>query len=344
MPEGADVIKIQRKNGKKAESFPINASNWKEFSLTFGLGYKNLAQGNNRYTLSFYQGEKLLSRGSLWLKSNFESRVLATTTLYIDPKAEVVRENGDIGVFPNDNAYLLEEEGDFSLLTTPFVYNTGVEILYTTKNLQALDKRRNLGDLYLNGELIAEQVPISYQGAGRGNAISFSYEPQRNYLEISYGEGDGCGYSNHIQGYTLSNKETYLELAIFKDWIPDKADWNEEMGSEGVKLEYLTKKLEVYPIFATGEDKNLLSLKYRYSLRDGEQRNLKIENFILKDQPFTKREGNATGSVCGENLFSYDFDLNKGNLIIKRSQNVGDKSETYTWKIAQIPNYYRTRP
>ncbi|MDR2540539.1 MAG: hypothetical protein LBD11_01855 [Candidatus Peribacteria bacterium] len=238
--------------------------------------------------MSFYQGEKLLGRGSLWLKSNFERRSFATTTLSIDPKAEVVRENGDIGIFPNGNVYVVEEGGEFSLLTTPFVYNTGTETLYTTKNLHALDKKRNLGDLYLNGTLIAEQVPVSYQDAGGGNAISFSYEPQRNYLEISYGEGDGCGYSNHIQGYTLSNKEKYLEMAIFKDWIPDKADWNEEMGSEGVKLEYLTKKLEVYPIFATGEDKNLVSLKYRYFLRDGEQWNLKIENFIVKDQPFTK--------------------------------------------------------
>jgi hypothetical protein len=186
VPEGADKINIQRKNGKKSESFPINVNNWKEFSLTFSLGYKNLAQGWNRYHLSFYQGDKLLGKGSLGLKSNFESRIFSATTLYVDPKAEEVRENGDVGIFPNGNEYLLQEGEDFSLLTTPFVYNTGEETLYTTKNLQALDKKRNLGDLYLNGELIAEQVPVSYQDVGSGNAISFSYEPQRNYLEISY--------------------------------------------------------------------------------------------------------------------------------------------------------------
>ncbi|MDR0860624.1 MAG: hypothetical protein LBO09_06740 [Candidatus Peribacteria bacterium] len=131
-----------------------------------------------------------------------------------------------------------------------------------------------------------------------------------------------------------------MDVAIFKDWIPEKADWNEEMGTQGVKLEYLNKKLEVYPIFATGEKENLVSLKYRYSLRDGEQWDLRLENFILKDQIFTKE----VEKVCGEELFSYAFDVDKGTLVIKRSQNVGGKSETYTWKIAQIPSYYRTRP
>lgn len=111
------------------------------------------------------------------------------------------------------------------------------------------------------------------------------------------------------------------------------------MGTEGVVLTYLNKKLEVYPLFS-GKNDALVSLKYRYSLRDGKQWNLRIENFIVKDQTFTK----STGDVCGEDLFSYAFQSNKGALVIHRNQKVGEKSETYTRNIAQIPNYYRTRP
>jgi hypothetical protein len=338
VPNGADTIHLHRKNGKKAETFTIATQDWKEFSLTFSLQYGNLGSGLNRYIISFFSGDKLTGRGTLLLRSSFEKKSIDTDTyLYINPRTESERTNGDVGVL--DGNYLLSQGEKFSLLAAPFVYNIEKQQLFTTDNIKTGNQRTQKGDLYLNGELIAENVPVAYGDTGGGNAISFSYEPQHNYLEIIYGDADGCGYNQHIEGYALSTKEKYLDVAIFKHSVPDKEDWYEEMGTEGVKLEYLNKKLEVYPLFTTGDNKTLVALKYRYSLRNGTGRDLRMEDFIFQNQEV--KTDNA--AICEEN-FSYAFDTEKGTLIIKRLENVGEKSETYTWKIAQIPNYYRTRP
>ncbi|MDR0607574.1 MAG: hypothetical protein LBG52_04385 [Candidatus Peribacteria bacterium] len=339
VPNGADTIHLQRNNGTHAESFVISMQDWKDFSLTFSLQYGNLGAGINRYLIRFLSGNQLVARGNLLLQSSFETRMIDTNiSIYIDPQAEMERENGDIGV-PGGTAYLISKGEDFSILTSPFVYNIEKQQLFTT-DPKTIDKRLQRGDLYVNGELIATDVPVSYRDSGGGNAISFFYEPQHNYLEIMYGDTDGCGYNNHIEGYSLSTKEKYLDVAIFKGAVPDKADWYAEMGTDGVKLEYLHKKLEIYPIFTGAVGEQRVSLKYRYSLRNGTGRDLRLEDFIFLDQAVKDVEE----SICGAETFSYTFDPEKGALIVKRSENVGGKSETYTYKIAQIPSYYRTRP
>ncbi|MDR3169117.1 MAG: hypothetical protein LBU27_05140 [Candidatus Peribacteria bacterium] len=338
VPNHADTIHLHRKNGKKAENFTIAIQDWKEFSLTFSLQYGNLGSGLNRYTISFFSGDKLVERGTLLLSSSFEKRNIDTDMyLYINPQTEPEKKNGDIGFL--GGSYLLSQGEKFSLLTTPFIYNIEKQQLFTTDNLKTSKQRMQKGDLYLNGELIAENVPVAYGDTGGGNAISFSYEPQRNYLEIIYGDADGCGYNKHIEGYALSTKEKYLDVAIFNHCVSDKEDWYEEMGANGVRLEYLNKKLEVYPLFTTGGNETRVALKYRYSLRNGTGRDLRMEDFIFQNQEVKIDEA----GIC-EDSFSYTFDTEKGTLIIQRKENVGGKSETYTWKIAQIPNYYRTRP
>ncbi|MDR2415312.1 MAG: hypothetical protein LBD75_01510 [Candidatus Peribacteria bacterium] len=66
-----------------------------------------------------------------------------------------------------------------------------------------------------------------------------------------------------------------------------------------------------------------------------------MEDFIVKSQIVEHRFDDLP---CGSPAFSYRFDRDTKQLIVKRAVAVGGKAETYTRNLAQLPSYYRTSP
>jgi hypothetical protein len=66
-----------------------------------------------------------------------------------------------------------------------------------------------------------------------------------------------------------------------------------------------------------------------------------LEDFIIKNQTV---EHNVDEPPCGDATFSYHFNRDKKQLIVKRGVIVGGKAETYTRNLNQLPSYHRTSP
>ena len=92
VPEGADLLKVQWRNGGTKEEFPIAMEDWKEFALTFRMGYGNIEAGVNKYQLSFWEGAQLRGLGILYLETHFEEKKFGDAVLYIDEKAGTLRD------------------------------------------------------------------------------------------------------------------------------------------------------------------------------------------------------------------------------------------------------------
>jgi hypothetical protein len=276
--------------------------------------------------------------GHLTLTTAFEKKHFGDATLYIDPTFSTKEKADTTHIYPDPNGYLIKNGKDFSLLTGQFSYNETKRLLYEGRNLQtSTGSRLSYGDLYLNGEFAMTDFPVQYKDADGGNTLSFNYLPKQNAIEAQRQDGEGCGSFYQAQGYEISSQEQYLEVSILNHRSNNDPQ-------EGVKLFYQNKKLEVWPVRETEENQQYASLKYRYSVKETvkrkEQWRTIVEDFIVKHQALPK----DTKATCEIATFSYAFDLEKKKLIIKRDANVGNKSETYTRSLYQIPVYYKTRP
>jgi hypothetical protein len=89
-------------------------------------------------------------------------------------------------------------------------------------------------------------------------------------------------------------------------------------------------------VVTTGEK---YALKYRYSVREKGVWRVIFEDNIVKDQIVEH-----PADISCAPTFSYRFDREKRQLIVKRDAAVGGKSETYTRNLVQMPSYYRTVP
>ena len=303
---------------------------WKEFSLTFRLGYNNITSGINQYQFSFWSWEQLRGIGYFSLKSNYTEKEFWNARLYIDELEELT---GNINVYPWEFSYLAKYGETFTILDQPFTYNVEENILYSAKGTETREIKSRLltGEFSINGEIMGKDIPFQFNDTGGGNSLKFFHLPHQNKLKITRGDKDGCGYIYGGQIYDLKTKEKYLDIQIFK---------HHAEGTDGTILMYHNKKLEIFPLVQTGVEFNNYSLKYRYSIKNDDQREERIENFIVKD---AKTPVNLD-APCWTESFSYSFDMEREEVVVKRNKEVWWKSETYTWKIGMIPNFYRTRP
>jgi hypothetical protein len=93
-------------------------------------------------------------------------------------------------------------------------------------------------------------------------------------------------------------------------------------------------------LVATGTANPTYSLKYRYSTKEKEEWKVRLEDFIVRNQ----RKTSTDDTACEVPQFSYTFDMEKEQLVVKRDSSIGGKAETYTWHLDKIPSYYRTSP
>jgi hypothetical protein len=120
----------------------------------------------------------------------------------------------------------------------------------------------------------------------------------------------------------------------------DTKEPNEPNEQNWTTLIYQNKKLEIFPVITTNGATTTYSLKYRYALREKDKRNIRKEDFIVKNQSLLT----IAISLCETPPFSYYFEQKKQQLIIKRAKEIWGKAETYTRHLDKIPSYYRTSP
>lgn len=208
VPAGATKLEIKRKGDAQTGLFVINTEKWSEFSLHFRLGYGNIEEGKNQYTLIFWEGEQLRGIGFLQLETHFQEYSFDDITLYLDESFSTEIREENLFLFPAQRAtpaVLVKYGETFTVLTGPVLYNAEKELLYEGRNAYSENGNKLFyGDLYLNGKLLVKNVPVAYLDTGGENGIQFSYQPQQHTLDIVWADSDGCGQTFNMQSITLS--------------------------------------------------------------------------------------------------------------------------------------------
>ena len=175
---GTNRAVLLRKNGDDSQTFTIDTSDRKAISLLLRLDYGNIGHGHNQYKLSLRRGNQLLAIRLFALDSFYTILPFGDLTLYTSEKADAAApDTGDIYVDVGQTApsYLVKyTNADLALeeryaLQSPFTYNTAAGLLYEYRDLHSAggetptpESKLQYGDLYINGALIARDIPLFY--------------------------------------------------------------------------------------------------------------------------------------------------------------------------------------
>jgi hypothetical protein len=166
----------------------------------------------------------------------------------------------------------------FFRIEDQITYNYEKGFVYEGKNLQKEEgSRLSKADLYINGNLVFEQIPFQYLDSGGSNTVNFLYTPTKDALNVQWQEADGCGSFYETEGYRLSTKELFVKVGIYDHY---------GSNPDGAVLEYGNKKLEVFPVLAANTT-STYSLKYRYSTKETDGWRVRLEDYIVRSQRHT---------------------------------------------------------